>query len=142
MAEGEMAEEGVASSAEGAMAAETEEGAEGEGAEGEGMMEPEMEEGPRTAQILLDLLVVFDGSESLPGLTVDISHADPFEKEKANYRKYIEPGTMLSGEQKQVPVILEVENFETGDAFSAFVRSNVPPEERGEYREFAEYGGS
>jgi hypothetical protein len=132
MAEGEMAEGEMA---EGEMA-------EGEMAEGEEMMmEPEMEEGPRTAQILLDVLVAFDGSESLPGLTIDISHADPFQKEKATFREYIETGPMLSGEQKQMTVVLEVENFETGDAFGASVRSNVPAEEQGEYREFAEYAG-
>ena len=108
---------------------------EGEAVEGEAM-EPE---GPKSTEILLDLLVAFSGSKSLPGVTIEISHADPFEKEKGTYRRYLETGTVLAGDSRQFVSSLELENFETGDVFSVSVRPVVPPEDQGEYREYSEY---
>ena len=129
----------AARAGEGAMVApemvESEEGGEGE------IDEETMDEGPRSTDVLLDLYVLFNGKESLEGITVDISMADPFEKEKGTFRRYLETGKMARGEGRQLSVVLEdIEKFETGDVFSVFVRAYVPTEERGEYREFAEAG--
>jgi hypothetical protein len=99
-------------------------------------MEPET---PQTTEILLDLLVAFSSGKSLPGVTIEISHADPFEKEKASFRRYLETGTVLAGDSRQLVETLEVENYETGDVFAVSVRPVVPAEEHGEYREFSEY---
>lgn len=95
--------------------------------------------GPATRDILFDLVVIFDGSDPLPGLTLDVSQADPFEKEKATFRHYIELDPMVKSETKQVSFILEgIENYEEGDLFSVNLREYVAPEDRGEYREFVE----
>jgi len=116
------------------------EAVEGEAMEGEAMEGEAMEpEGPKSTEILLDLLVAFSGSKSLPGVTIEISHADPFEKEKGTYRRYLETGTVLAGDSRQFVSSLELENFETGDVFSVSVRPVVPPEDQGEYREYSEY---
>ena len=113
----------------------------GEGEEGEAGEESEdvlSSDAPRSASILFDILVVFEGDDALPGITVEISHADPFEKEKAVYREYLETGPMLGGETKQMTVIREIEDFVTGDVFSVEMRPSVPAEEYGDYREFSE----
>lgn len=140
--------EGAEATAEGAAeavataAAEVEDAVDGaedaeEGAEGdeEVLAEPE---GPRTSNIFFDLLVQFDGTESLDGLTVDITQADAFEQEKATYRYYLETGPMVKSELKQMSFVLEDIPFETGDLFSVELREVVPAEEQGEYKEFAD----
>lgn len=136
--EGETMEDGAAAATSAEAAATEGEAAEGEAAEGEeaAAMEPE---GPVSTEILLDLLLAFDGSDPLPGVTMEISHADPFEKEKGHYRRYLETGNARAGDSRQLSEYITVENFETGDVFSVSIRPNVPPEEQGEYREFAEY---
>lgn len=128
------AAEGVAVAAEAAAVAgeAAEETTEGE------EMEEEEEPGPRPANILLDLLVRFNGEEALPGITVEIAQAGPSGQEKATYLEYIETGGIRTGEERQVPVTLAVDNFEDGDAFSIEWNAFVPPEEQGEYREFSE----
>lgn len=132
--EGAMAEEDSGAGEVVAVAAEE--------AEGEEVAEDVTpEEGPRPTDVLLDLYVLFNGKESLPGITIDISMADPFQKEKATFRRYLDTGKMVRGEGRQLSLVLEgIEDFETGDVFSVFLRSSVPVEERGEYREFAEAG--
>lgn len=140
MAGEEGAEAGEAMAVASAAAA-TEEAAEGEemGEEIEEGMGEEMmaEEGPRTATIFFDLIVQFTGREPLDGITVDITHADPFEQEKTVARHWIETGDMTKAETRQVSFEREFENYDEGDVFSVSLRSYVPPEEIGEYREFA-----
>lgn len=106
-----------------------------EGTEGETMSEPAA--GPSPATILIDLIVRFDGSEPLPGITVDIAQADPFEKTKASYRHWIETAGMFKRDTRQISFDLEVEDFQVGDVFSVVLESHVAAEDRGEYREFA-----
>lgn len=132
--------------AEGELAADEEEAAEPE--EG-GDMEEEMgetdemvAEGPQPTDILFDIVLNFAGRESLPGITLDITHADPFEKQKEIRRHYVETEGMLDGDVSQLSFVLEDFQFEPGDVFSVEIRQNVPPEERGEYREFAAAGAS
>lgn len=96
-----------------------------------------VDSGPKTVGILLDLVVRFDGTDPLDGLTLDISQADPFEKEKATFRHYIELGSMVKSETKQVSFVLEDVDYVDGDLFSVNLREVVAPGDRAEYREFA-----
>ena len=134
------ASEAAASAEAVAVAAESAEGEEGEEGE-EGMGEEGAEIPSPLRSVFFDLIVQFDGTESLPGITVEITHADPFEKEKGAYRYYLETGKMVKSELKQMSITLEDVPFETGDLFSVEVRQVVPAEERGEYKELAGLGG-
>ncbi|MCP4250020.1 MAG: hypothetical protein GY778_23510 [bacterium] len=67
-------------------------------------------------------------------------HKDPFQKEKGRHLQWAETPGLRKGEERQVPVSLEVDNYEDGDEFSVEWNAFVPPEKRGDYREFAEAG--
>ncbi len=133
-AEGDVAGEGEATAA--AVGSE-EEGEEGEVDLSETLASINL--GPQSSDILFDLLVRFEGSKPLPGITVEVTHADPFEKEKENRLHYIETDSFV-GTQKtqQVSFVLEGFEYEDGDVFSVEFNAYVSPEERGGYREFAE----
>lgn len=115
-----------------------------EAGEGEGEGELEFVEvdnvGPRTVNVLFDLIVQFNGDEPLPGLTLEITRADASGNEKASMRHYQELPEHIKGDTKQVSFKLEGLEFEDGDGYSVTVRKVVPPEEQGEYREFASAG--
>ncbi len=127
----EAAAEAVATAEEAAATAE-------EIAEGEGGEEMAEEPGPRTANVLFDLIIRFDGSKSLPGVTLDVVHSDPFEKEKARYLQWIETDGMRRGDARQLSFEIDISNYVEGDAFAIEFQSHVPPEKFGDYREFAE----
>jgi len=116
--------------------------ADDEAVEGEGMetsgFEPEPV-GPQPKNIFFDLLVGFDGSHPLTGLTVEISQVDPFQQERATYRHYLDLSSLQSG-SIQTDFVLENVMFEDGDGFSVDLRPVVPEAERGEYQEFAAAG--
>ncbi len=137
-AAGEAAEAVTAEAAEAAaVAAEatTEEAAEGETLD----EETAAPQGPRSVEIFIDLLVRFNATgDALPGITVEIVHKDPFQKEKGRHQEYIETPGLRRGEERQIPIKLRVDNYEDGDEFSVEWNAFVPPEKRGEYREFAE----
>lgn len=141
-AEGEAAEGEAA--AEATAVAEGEEAA-GEAAPAEGE-EGELEvvdvdaAGPRMVNVFFDLIVLFEGDDPLPGLTLDISQADSGGAEKQSFRHYQELPAHIKGETKQVSFELEGIEFAEGDQFSVALRKVVPPEEQGEYREFASAG--
>ena len=129
------AEADVAAEAAVAAEASAEEAAEGENLDEENA-EPA---GPRSVEVLVDLLVRFgDKGEALPGITVEVVQNVPFQKEKKRHLTWIETAGLMKGEQRQVSVSLEVDNYEDGDEFSVEWNAFVPPEKRGEYREFAE----
>lgn len=90
--------------------------------------------------VLFDVILLFRGRNTLPGLTLDVTHADAGENEKAIYRHYVDTTGMVKGDSKQVAFTLEDLPFEDGDVFSVGVRQTVPEAERAEYREFAEAG--
>lgn len=98
----------------------------------------EEEAGPRPVDILLDLIVQHDLDDALPGVTVDIVMVDPEKSEKGAWKVYIETAGLPEANQKQITHVLEDVEYEEGDAFSAEIRSYVPPEEYGDYREFSE----
>ncbi len=93
---------------------------------------------PRTITVLFDLLVLFSGSDPLPGLTVDITHADPSGAEKAVRQHYIEVANLARGSTNQVAIELDGWDLADGDAFSIDVRQVVSDAERSAYREFQE----
>lgn len=100
----------------------------------EGTME---EAGPRTVKVLFDLIVRFDGlRESLPGITVEVAHSDPFGKEKARYLQWIETAGMKKGNARQLSFEREIPDYESGDEFSIEFRQHIPREEWGDYKEF------
>ena len=127
----EIAVEATAIAAEAATAEET--------AEGEMMDEETMAPaGPRSVAVLFDLLVRFNATgDALPGITIEIVQQDPFKKEKERHLTWVETQDLRKGEERQVPVRLEVANYEDGDEFSVEFSAFVPPEQRGDYREFA-----
>ena len=106
--------------------------------DGDMAMDDAAASGPQPTDILLDLVVLFEGNDPLDGLTLDISQADPFEKEKATFRHYIEIPSMVKSETRQVSFVLEGVDYEVGDLFSVNLREYVAPEDRAAYREFAE----
>lgn len=138
---GEAAAEMVAEAAEAAAVA-AEATAEGEAAEGEILdEETAAPQGPRSVEVMVDLLVRFNATgEALPGITVEIVQNDPFQKEKDRHLAWVDTAGLRKGEQRQVSVGLEVDNYEDGDEFTVEWNAFVPPEKRGEYREFAESG--
>lgn len=119
-----------------AVAAETAEEAEEGGEEAI----PE-EVGPRTSTVLFDLVVRFEGSDPLPGVTVEISHVDAERNEKELRFHYLETGEIRRGGSQQIELVLEGFEIEEGDAFSVDLQSFVAPEDYGRYREFAEATG-
>ncbi len=140
MAAGAEAAESAAEAAESvAEAAESAVEAGEEMAEGEEEV-TEADVVPQTRKIFFDLIVRFDGTKSLPGITVDITHADAFEKEKGQHRYWLDTAGMLKSDTRQIDFELEDVEFVDGDVFSVALRPQVPPEERGEYREFTVTG--
>lgn len=108
-----------------------------EAAEGEGAETPADEPGPKTADVLLHLLVQFSGEEPLPGITVEVTQTDRSGGAKPPTRHWVETGGITGDEVKQVDLQLESIAYEDGDAFSVTLRQNIPAVDREQYREFA-----
>ncbi len=135
----EMAEVAAVAVAAEAAAAEAEEGEEGEGGEmGADEMDLEEASGPQPKDIVLHLLVRFNGDTALPGITVEVTQQDPFGKEKEPTLEWIDTAGMSKSDVKQVDLVLEGLEYEDGDGFSVLLSQAVPAEERGQYREYAE----
>jgi hypothetical protein len=90
-------------------------------------------------QVVLDVLVGWDGGEALPGLTLDISMADATGKEKAHRRVFADVSKVDRG-GAQISLVLDELPYLAGDGFFVEVRTPVPAAERGDYREFAPGG--
>ena len=138
-AEPPMAEEAGEAVAEAAVAAEAAAVAGEEAAEGEGhdMEEEIAESGPRSYNVLFDLVVYFRGKKALDGITVDVTHNDAAQQEKAVYQQWIETAGMVNGDTRQVDFLLEGMEVEEGDAFAVTLASGVPAD-LGNYPEFSE----
>jgi hypothetical protein len=95
--------------------------------------------GTGTQRIVLDVLVDWSGREPLPGLTLDVSMADPAGTEKVRRRVWIETAHLRRGGE-QLALVLDGLPWQPGDGFFVEVRSRVPTAERGDYREFGAAG--
>lgn len=98
--------------------------------------EPEMRH-----DVILDIVVRHDADEPLPGITLDVSHADASGTEKAHHRIWVDTSDLVKGDSLQVNHTLEDVDYTEGDGFYVEVRKPVPPSEQGEYAEFSN-GGS
>lgn len=98
-------------------------------------VEPVAPAGPRKVEVLFDLVISQQGSEGLPGITLDISQADPFQKEKKTYRHYVELGPMVKGQTKQVAFSITADDFVDGDVFSVVLEKQIAEADRAAYRE-------
>ncbi len=129
---GEAAAEASETAAVAAEAA-AEEGGEAE----EGAMDEEEVTGPQPKNVLFDLVVYFRGRKALKGITVDVTHADSAQQEKAIYQQWIDTAGMINGDTRQVDFVLEGMEVEDGDAFAVTLASGVPAD-LGNYPEFSE----
>lgn len=100
-------------------------------------MAEEVVAGPQTKSILFDLVIYFRGDKSLPGITIDITHANAGQEEKATYPYYVETPGIINGDTRQHSFVMEDLPFEDGDVFSANVVAGVP-QDLSRYREFSE----
>ena len=87
--------------------------------------------------VLFDLVVYFRGRKALKGITVDVTHADDADQEKAVYQQWIDTDGMINGDTRQVDFLLEGMEVEEGDAFAVTLASGVPAD-LGNYPEFSE----
>ncbi len=99
---------------------------------------PSTEEQPGKQEILLDVLVRFDGREPLAGITLDVSMADGAGREKAGRTLWVDVSGLERGAGRQVSLVVDDLPYQAGDGFWVEVRSPVPEAERGSYRELVE----
>ena len=116
-----------------------------EGAEGEETVEPEeevLDEEPVALRqdVLLDIVIRHESSVKLDGITVDITMADG-ERELQVWRAWFDTSALEKGPGFQYSHILEDVDYQPGYGFSADIRHPVPPEDRGEYKEFSNLDG-
>ncbi len=108
-----------------------------------------IEEVPVRQDVVLDILVRHDNHENLPGLTVEVAQLGEGASEelsweeiqsgaKATWRVYVETSAIGRGQGNSVLHKLEDVDVAPGDRFVVTVRDPVPPEDRGDYREFSE----
>jgi len=90
--------------------------------------------------VLLDIVIRHDSFDKLDGITVDITMAEG-ERELQVWRAWFDTSGIEKGPGVQFSHTLENVDYLPGYGFSAEIRYPVPPEERAEYREFAELGG-
>lgn len=88
-------------------------------------------------EIVLDVLVQFDGQAPLDGVTVDLSVADAAGREKAVRHLWVDTRGLGKGPGRQVTLTLSDLPYLPGDGFFVEVRAPIPAAERGDYREFA-----
>lgn len=109
----------------------------GEGAEGE----DEAAAGP--VNVRFDIFILYRPERSrdtLDQLTIDITHADSAQQEKAVIHHTVDVSGMIKGDSRQADFVLEGIEFEEGDIFAASVASGVPAD-LSKFPEFAAAGG-
>ncbi|MCB9378566.1 MAG: hypothetical protein H6511_07360 [Holophagales bacterium] len=93
---------------------------------------------PGKQEILLDVLISYDGREPLEGVTLDLSMADGAGREKARRTLWTDVSGVERGNSRQVTLVVDDLPYQAGDGFWVEVRSPVPAAERGSYRELSE----
>jgi len=120
-----------------------EEGVEGASDEGTSDVESseEIVEAPidLSQDVLLDIVIRHDAFETLDGITVDITMADG-ERELQVWRVWFDTSGIGKGPGVQFSHTLESVDYQPGYGFGAEIRLPVPPEDRSEYREYADLG--
>jgi hypothetical protein len=110
-----------------------------EAPEGEAMEDAE----PEMALIQnahLDLIVQHDANEMLPGITIEIFMIDAAQQEKGRWQVWVDTSALRKANQQQLTHVLEDVPYVEGDGFAAEVRTPIPADERGNYREFDPQG--
>ncbi len=92
---------------------------------------------PMRQQARLDILILHDSYELLPGVTVDISMANSAGEEKNHWRIWFDTSDIGKASVTQFTHILEDISYEEGDGFFAEVRNPIPEDEWKDYREFS-----
>ena len=77
---------------------------------------------------------------SLSGITLDVTQHDAAGREKRRWRVWVATEGLAQGAANERQAELEDVDYRPGDRFEVEVRGEVPPAQRGEYREFS--GGS
>ncbi len=113
-------------------------GVEAGDADGEEIMEAEPV--PIRQTVHLDILLQHDSPEKLPGVTLDLIMVDASQAEKHRWLVWVDTAKLPKATGTQFTHLIEDIDYEEGDAFSVEVRHPIPPEERGDYREFAVAG--
>lgn len=98
-------------------------------------VEPSAPAGPRRVEAAFEVRMVRRGEESLPGITLEVSQADPFGQVKQVYRHYLPLPEAPAGQVQDLAFSLLADGFVDGDVFAVVLASEVAPEERGAYRE-------
>jgi hypothetical protein len=91
---------------------------------------------PPVSDVELDLSIRQDGPERLSGLTLEVALLDPAGQEKAHYRIWVDTPALQPGASGPLRYRLEDVPYVAGDRFAVEVRRQVPPGERGMYKEF------
>lgn len=116
--------------------------ASGEGAEAAAeVLEAEgvgTDELPLTSEVIFDILVAVEGTEKLPGITLDLSQVDSEREEKDHRLLWVDTSRVERGSGTQFTYVLDDISYEPGDGFHVEVRVPIPAEEQSLYREFGE----
>lgn len=100
--------------------------------------EPPPPVGTVPRDVTLNIQLWHNSPEMLPGITLDIAHADEHEQVKDVYRVWFDTSRLMRAQHLQIDHVIPGLLVEPGDRFSVEVRHPVPAAERGEYREFQE----
>lgn len=91
--------------------------------------------------VRIDILLQHDSPDKLAGITLDIEMVDSNKVEKNVWKLWVDTTALAKGTGTQFGHLLEDVDYVEGDGFNVEVRSPVPSEERGEYREFSGAAG-
>ena len=115
-------------------------GAAADAGEGEAMETAEATVSIRQ-NVRIDILLQHDSPDKLAGITLDIEMVDSNKVQKNVWKLWVDTTALTKGTGTQFGHLLEDVDYVEGDGFNVEVRSPVPPEEWGEYREFADAAG-
>lgn len=88
--------------------------------------------------VAVDILLQHDSPQKLPGITLDVEMVDADQQPKGSWKVWVDTANLPKATGTQFTHLLEDSDYVEGDGFSVEVRSPVPSEERGEYREFSD----
>lgn len=133
----ELSEESAEESAEEAPSEEPMDGAAADAGEGEATETAAATVSIRQ-NVRIDILLQHDSPDRLAGITLDIEMVDSNKVQKNVWKLWVDTSALTKGTGTQFGHLLEDVDYVEGDGFNVEVRSPVPPEEWGEYREFAD----